>query len=385
VVAAPLRDNVSARWTAVLEAPRTETYTFITTSDDGVRLFLDGRRIINNWTDHSTTENRAQVNLVAGQTYRLVMEWYDNTGGAVAQLAWESPSLVRQIIPAGPLQLPLGAATPYPPNGAVDVPQSIVLHWTGGDRAAGHEVYFSHRAEGVANRTAPVTRLASNEVTFDPGPLAWNTTYYWRVDEVNDAASNRPWPGNVWSFTTADFLVVDDFESYTGTEENYIYDTWLDGWVNNNGSVVGYTDVPFTEQVIVQGGGQSMPLDYNNVLPPFYSEAEREWSPPQDWTTHGGDTLVLFVRGKSRNDASRPLYIGLVDQTGKGGFVISSDPGILTATVWNQWRIPLSQFGVNAAAVRKLVIGIGNRAHPVQGGAGLIYIDTIKVIRSAAP
>ena len=105
----------------------------------------------------------------------------------------------------------------------------------------------------------------------------------------------------------------------------------------------------------------------------------------RSWECHGGDTLVLFVRGKSRNDARQSLYVGLVDQTGKGGFVISSDPSLLTAVVWNEWRIPLSQFGVNAAAVKKLIIGIGNRAHPVPGGAGLIYVDTIQVIRSATP
>jgi hypothetical protein len=383
-VAAKVSDNVSARWTAVLEAPLTETFTFITTSDDGVRLFLDGRRIINNWTDHSTTDNRARVDLVAGQTYRLVMEWYENGGSAVAQLSWESPTIARQIIPAGPLQLPYRAATPYPGNGAVDVPQDAVLHWTAGDKAAKHEIYFGDSREAVADGTASVTSQARNQVFFDPGGLEWNKTYYWRVDEVNDADSGSPWKGNVWSFTTANFVVVDDFESYTDDENNPIFDTWIDGWVNNSGSLVGYTEAPFTEQVIVQSGRQSMPLDYNNVESPFYSEAEREWPSAQDWTVNGGDTLVLFVRGKSQNDASQPLYIVLTDQSGTSGTVVSSDAALLTATTWTEWRIGLSEFGVNAAAVQKMVIGIGNRDTPAAAGAGLIYIDTIKVVPSAA-
>lgn len=382
-VAGNVTDNVSARWTAVLEAPLTETFTFITTSDDGVRLSLDGRRIINNWTDHGTTDNRGRVDLVAGQTYRIVMEWYENGGGAVAQLSWESPTIARQIIPAGPLQLPYRAATPYPGNGMVGVPQNVVLHWTGGDKAARHEIYFGDSQEAVANGTASVTSQARNQTFFDPGGLEWNKTYYWRVDEVNDAASDSPWKGNVWSFTTANFVVVDDFEGYTDDENNPIFDTWIDGWVNNTGSRVGYTEGPFAEQTVVQSGRQSMPLDYNNVKSPFYSEAEREWSAAQDWTVNGGDTLVVFVRGKSKNDASQPLYVGLTDKSGKSGFVVSTDAALLTATTWIEWRIPLGQFGVNAAAIKKMVIGIGNRDQPAAGGAGLIYLDTIKIVPSA--
>ncbi|MCL5279076.1 MAG: PA14 domain-containing protein, partial [Planctomycetes bacterium] len=237
-VAAKVSDSISARWTAVLEAPGFETFTFITTSDDGVRLFLDGRRIINNWTDHGTTDNRAQVNLVAGQTYRIVMEYYENTGGAVAQLSWESPTIARQIIPAGPLQLPYRAATPYPSNGAVDVPQNAALSWIGGDKTAKHQIYFGDNQEAVANGTAAVTSQARDKNSFDPGGLEWNKTYYWRVDEVNDAASDSPWKGNVWSFTTANFIVVDDFESYTDEQGNSIFEIWVDGWTNNTGSRV---------------------------------------------------------------------------------------------------------------------------------------------------
>ena len=75
-VAGGLSDSVSARWTADLEAPFTETYQFITTTDDGVRLWLDGRRVINNWTNHGSTDDVAAVDLVAGQFYRVRMEWY---------------------------------------------------------------------------------------------------------------------------------------------------------------------------------------------------------------------------------------------------------------------------------------------------------------------
>ena len=55
------------------------------------------------------------------------------------------------------------------------------------------------------------------------------------------------------------------------------------------------------ETTIVHGGGQSMPMDYNNVISPYYSEAERTWSAPQNWTVNGMNTLVLFVRGAGSN------------------------------------------------------------------------------------
>ena len=383
-VAAKLSDNVSARWTAVLEAPLTETFTFITTSDDGVRLYIDGRLVVDSWVDQGTTDHRGRVDLVAGQTYRVVMEWYENGGGAVAQLSWESPSIPRQIIPAGPLQLPYRVATPYPSNQAVDVPQTVVLRWTAGDKAAQHVVYFSDSRDAVADGTAPSVRQSAKETAFDPGVLEWNKTYYWRVDEVNEAAADSPWQGNTWSFTTANCIVVDDFESYIDVEGSAIFDAWVDGWVNQTGSRVGYTDAPFAEQKVVQAGRQSMPLDYNNVKAPYYSEAERTWSSAQDWTVNGGDTLVLFVRGKSKNNASQPLYVELLDKANKSGSVVSDNPALLTSTTWTEWRIPLSQFGVNAAAVKKMIIGVGNRTAPAAGGTGLIYIDTIKVIRSSA-
>jgi regulation of enolase protein 1 (concanavalin A-like superfamily) len=76
-----------------------------------------------------------------------------------------------------------------------------------------------------------------------------------------------------------------------------IFDTWIDGWVNGNGSTVGYFDAPFAERIIVHNGAQSMPLQYDNTTSPFYSEAERTFDGPQDWTNNGADTLVLYVRG----------------------------------------------------------------------------------------
>ncbi len=388
-VAAGLSDTVSARWTADLEAPFTETFQLITTSDDGVRLWLDGRLLINHWTNHGTTEDVASVNLVAGQVYLLEMAWYENSGGAVAGLSWQSPSVGRQVIPAGPLQLPLRATDPYPANTAVNTPQTLLLRWNAGEQASHHDIYFGDTLAAVAGADAATTGIYQGRQpvaadTFNPGALEWNKTYYWRIDEVNNASADSPWAGSVWSLTTADFLVVDDFESYTDEEGNSVYETWLDGWANNtSGSRVGYLDPPFAEQIVVRGGTQSMPLDYNNLNTPYYSEAERTFARVQDLTVNGVNTLVLYVRGKATN-AAAPLYVGLEDSAGKLGVIKHSDVAVTQATTWTEWKIPLGEFtgaGVNVAKVKKMYVGLGDKAHPVRGGAGLLFVDDIRVVK----
>jgi hypothetical protein len=124
-----------------------------------------------------------------------------------------------------------------------------------------------------------------------------------------------------------------------------------------------------------------MPMDYNNVKAPFYSEAEREFTLTEDWTANEADALVLYVRGASGNQAA-PLYVTTEDSSGRAGTVVHPDPAVATTTQWSQWRIPLSSFaGVNLARVKKLVLGVGDKNNPVAGGSGTIYIDDLRVTR----
>jgi hypothetical protein len=392
-VAAGLSTNASARWTANLEAPFTETYSLITTSDDGVRLWFDGRLVIDNWTDHSQADNVATVNLTAGQVYSIRMEWYNNTAGSVAQLSWESPSQPRQIVPQGWLQLPVRAAGPYPANGAKDASQAATLRWIAGEQATSQDIYFGEDKDAVAAATTPAATQAAGQTTYNPGALQAGKTYYWRVDEVNAADAASPWKGNVWSFTTANFLVVDDFETYTDEVGQRVFQTWLDGFgytdpeeVQGNGTnaTVGYLNAPFAELQIVHSGYQAMPMDYNNAASPYYSEAERTWSSPQNWTANGMNTLVLFVRGTGANGAGQ-LYVALQDNASHVGVANHPDAAAVKATQWLEWKIPLSQFtsaGVSVTTVKKMYIGVGDRKNPSAGGAGSLYIDDIRVIKS---
>src|SRR5262249_5946275 len=96
-------DHFSARWTGQVQAQYSQTYTFYTDSDDGVRLWVNGQQLINNWTDHSPTENSGTIALVAGQKYSIIMEYYEDAGGAVAKLLWSSPSTAKQVVPTSQL------------------------------------------------------------------------------------------------------------------------------------------------------------------------------------------------------------------------------------------------------------------------------------------
>ncbi len=96
-------DTFSVRWTGQVQPLYSQTYTFYTTSDDGVRLWVNGVQLVNNWTDHGPTENSGTIVLTAGQKYDILIEYYENGGGAVAKLSWSSTSQAKQIIPQSQL------------------------------------------------------------------------------------------------------------------------------------------------------------------------------------------------------------------------------------------------------------------------------------------
>jgi hypothetical protein len=217
-------------------------------------------------------------------------------------------------------------ANPNPADGAVDVKQTPILTWTAAIPAASHEVYFGTDADAVRNATAASPEYKGTkplgDETYDPGTLVWNTTYYWRIDEVNDTNPDGPWMGKVWTFTTADFLIVEDFEEYTDDDAagQAIWQAWIDGFgVADNGAQVGYLLPPYAEQTIIHGGSQSMPLFYNNTAGVTNSEAVLTLSEARDWTEQGVANLALWFRG---NPASVGSFVeappGTYTMTGTG-------------------------------------------------------------------
>lgn len=94
-------DQFSVRWSGTVQAPATGRFTFITESDDGVRLWVNGRLLIDNWTDHAPSEDKSpEFMMEDGKRYDIVMEMYENGGGAAAKLMWSGPSTLKQLIPS---------------------------------------------------------------------------------------------------------------------------------------------------------------------------------------------------------------------------------------------------------------------------------------------
>jgi hypothetical protein len=291
---------------------------------------------------------------------------------------------------------PLLAWKPDPvPGAVVDIRDVTMLRWSPGETAASHDVYLGNdknALESQGNQAATSFPLAGL-VELGGGD------YYWRIDEVEADGTVRT--GRVWKFTVRPYLLIDDFESYTNDSPNRLFQTWVDGLGfsqdehfpdghpgNGTGAAVGHDiwnpDSPHFEGTIaeieiVHGGRQSMPLAYNNTNAPWYSEAERTWAVPQDWTAHGVDTVTLYVRGAADNTPSQ-LYVVIEDSSGTVGVAT-------TATEWVEVAIPASEFtaaGVNMAAVKKMSIGVGDRTGGTPGGAGVIYIDDVRLTKALA-
>ena len=187
------------------------------------------------------------------------------------------------------LYIPASAREPQPADGATGVAAGSALSWRTGREAVSHDVYLSTDPNALA-------LVGSVDVTtLVPGDLEFGATYYWKVDEVNEADAITTWPGMLWSFATEEYAVIDDFESYND-EDNVIYETWTDGWVNGTGSTAGYLTEPFAEKTVVNSGTQSMPLQYDNSISPSYSEVELDLG-GANWAGNAADTLRLFING----------------------------------------------------------------------------------------
>jgi len=283
---------------------------------------------------------------------------------------------------------PGAAGAPQPANGVEDAGQSPILTWTPAENAGSHQVYFGMDKDAVNDATVDSPEYKGNKAlgseSYDPGPLEWNVTYYWRVDAVYNSGTVK---GLVWSFTTANFLVVEDFESYTDDDAAglAIWQNWIDGYgIADNGAQVGYLMPPYCEQSIVHGGAQSMPLLYINLPGVENSEAVKTLTSLRDWTTGDVAELSLWFRGGPTN-ATEPLYVALSNAAGTPVIVAHDDPTAARKSFWSHWTIPLQTFvdrGINLTDVDTLAIGLGSKAGiTTSGGSGTLHIDDIRLYR----
>ncbi len=255
------------------------------------------------------------------------------------------------------MYIPAHAREPQPGDGAADVSVDGALAWRAGRDAVSHEVLLGTEPDALA----PAGTVVGN--SYSPGALNLATTYYWQVNAIQETES---WEGDVWSFTAQEFIVVEDFESYTDDIEagEAIFDTWLDGWVNDTGSTVGHLNTPFAERTIVHGGRQSMPLSYDNST---VATSEADYALTADWTQYGIESLSLYFYGAEGNTGQLYVKINNTKIAYDGPAVNIARPS------WQLWSIDLSQAG-NVSSVTSLTIGIEGA-----GATGILYIDDIRL------
>ncbi|MFH1883183.1 MAG: LamG domain-containing protein [Planctomycetota bacterium] len=296
---------------------------------------------------------------------------------------------------------PLLAWNPSPDNNStVDIDEAKQpLSWSPGENASQHDVYFGTdevSVEGAdASDTTGIYRGRQGTTSYNvPEALEWaGGPYYWRIDENNTDGSIST--GRTWSFSVADYLIVDDFEDYD-VGNNEIWWVWLDGFGyashptkppypgNGTGSMVGdETTLSYMEETIVHGGSQAMPIFYDNNTQGKlrYSEVEKTLSSRRDWTVEGVGVLSVWFYGVASN-AVEPLYVAL----NSNAVVTHDNPNAAQIEAWTEWTIDLQAFadqGVNLANVSTIAIGLGNKNNPVAGGSGTMYIDDIRLYRSA--
>jgi hypothetical protein len=231
---------------------------------------------------------------------------------------------------------PTQARAPVPQDGAtVQLVDAKAIIWTPGNRAVRHDVYFGVDQDAVTNAdTSDMTgiyRGRRNESGYIlPETLEWGRTYYWRIDEIE--ADDTAHTGPIWSFTVADYLLVDDFEDYDAGD-NQIWYSWKDGVGygspdepnsyyagNGTGAAVGdETTASYTEEIIVRGTGHSMPYSYNNNKEGYakYSEAQMTLSYPRDWTEQEVAELSLWFIGF-------PPYVGSFTEEPAGTYTMTA-------------------------------------------------------------
>ncbi len=280
---------------------------------------------------------------------------------------------------------PAWATNPSPPDNAGDVPPiNVVLSWDPGPEVVTHNLYLGTDFNDVNDRL--ITPATPGTSSYSPGALELDTTYYWVVDEVNLAADVNVWAGQVWSFTTDDHLVVDDFDSYVNTTA--LTNVWNDWFVNGSDATITVEKDPnFTRD------GNAVKFSYLNTSkkggnPPTYHGSWMDANvvdlgAGSDWTYAGVKALTLYFRGEPTNNVEK-MWVELGDTSSNIGYVLyDGDANHIASKAWRIWEIDLNDFsGVSLTNVDSIKVGVGGTVRTGQSAAGTqsyVYFDDIEL------
>jgi hypothetical protein len=268
------------------------------------------------------------------------------------------------------------------------------LYWKAGREAAQHKVYLSTNKASVASGTATATAVSQVGYKLNSQEVAMGSTYYWRIDEVNDAETISTYNGDTWSFETQDYLVVDDFERYVNTldyiDPLQVYNNWTDGLANpsENGSIfsstVNATDVSINpmETFGIHDDTKVVLLYYNNTTPPMSEVKVNTALLPigSNWTKGDANILVIWFYGyPSNNITDDQMYVKVNNSKVIYGSRDSDVTDNIAISRWTQWNIDLASFDTNLSNVENLAIGFERIG--ATGGEGVILLDDIYLVR----
>ncbi len=274
--------------------------------------------------------------------------------------------------------IPTRVTVPSPANNATNVDVGSILSWKAGRGVAVHKIYIDSDKNAVIDGTAAIK--GETEDSSYSMVLGLGKTYYWKVDEVNDAEEYTTWDGPVWKFSTPQFILVDGFEIGYGNDpgKDAVFLTWKDGAElgdSSNGSYMGRKSEPYL-QTINHSGGHSTQMTYDNQSY-SYSEvkAQSEKLPigTTDWSIGSPKTLTIWFRGDPNTTeiSDSELYCKIGGKTA----TYSGSLDILMKDLWWQWDIDLAALGANLTNIPDITIGI-KRVGTV-GSQGVIYLDDI--------
>ncbi len=293
---------------------------------------------------------------ISNGVFRIGRESYSNSYrwvGLIDDVRVYNKALTEAEVQKAMQGDPRLAWSPQPASSTtVDIRSATSLSWTAGEGAAQHDVYLGKDRDAVrmADKTSPLYkgRQAGTSFPLDGLVEVNGGAYFWRIDEV-EADGTTVHKGVIWTFTIPAYLIVDEFENYTDKAGGEIFSAWIDGFADNyksSGSTVGYPTAAngtFGETTIIHSGKQSMPMDYNNVKAPFFSEAVQTFAPLQDWTVSNPNILSVWFQGQPLRFADK----------GDGAFTIGASGADIWGTA-DDFRFVFKQLNGDGSIVVKV-------------------------------
>jgi uncharacterized surface protein with fasciclin (FAS1) repeats len=250
---------------------------------------------------------------------------------------------------------PVYSREPTPVVGTKGIALDATISWRSGRDAASHNVYLSTDRDAVANGSAPVFNVSANSFKLSSTELKLASTYYWRVDEVNDAGNPTSFAGDIWEFSTVDYLVMDSFESFT--------DNLSSVWGSAVHASLGL------EKSLVHSGKQSLVINYDNSGNNFDTWVSLTGSnkAQKNWTKNGIKKLVLFVRGTSANQTV-PIRPRINE-------IAVTRNSVANGNWWSIWSIDSAKF-TNVGSITMTFTIPGN-------AKGKLYLDDLRLYAKA--